>query len=116
MPPEVDSVSSTDNSLAARRGTKRGREDEFYDEDDGEPRRTIQINDADEVTEYYYNTFRTIQQVACRLIAKAWIKALAPRKQSTNPYTGGQEHAPAWWPEGTIHKEPDHIKTQREPP
>ncbi|KAM7191375.1 Protein of unknown function (DUF2841) domain containing protein, partial [Rhypophila sp. PSN 637] len=63
---------------------------------------------------FYLQRFKDIQQLACRMIAKAWIKAVAPKEQSKHPYTGDQ--IPNWWPKlrldsGQIvrHKEPDHL-------
>ncbi|KAI1268305.1 hypothetical protein F5Y18DRAFT_441045 [Xylariaceae sp. FL1019] len=46
-----------------------------------------------------------------------WALAVEPRKQTTHPYTRGEEGKPDWWPrpwgpqpdQRVIHKEPDHI-------
>lgn len=75
----------------------------------------IRIDNAQQVWEFYDQRFKKIQQNTCKLIAKAWIKAIAPKKQSTHPYTGTK--IPDWWPkplgpskdEGMRHKEPDHL-------
>lgn len=89
--------------------------------DDDEPavtvsaKKGIRINNAQEVGDFYDQRFKKIQQNTCKLIAKAWIKAIAPKKQSTHPYTGTK--IPDWWPkplgpskdEGMRHKEPDHL-------
>lgn len=89
--------------------------------DDDEPavtvsaKKGIRINNAQEVWDFYDQRFKKIQQNTCKLIAKAWIKAIAPKKQSTHPYTGTK--IPDWWPkplgpskdEGMRHKEPDHL-------
>ncbi|KAJ4146836.1 hypothetical protein LMH87_001395 [Akanthomyces muscarius] len=56
-------------------------------------------------------------KTACKLIAKAWVKAVEPKKQSTHPYTGSDGKAPDWWPkpwgptkdDKVRHKEPDHL-------
>jgi hypothetical protein len=69
------------------------------------------------VYDFYEQRFKSCQQSACKLIAKAWVKVLAPKKQSTHPYTGSDERAPDWWPkpwgvskeERVRHKEPDHL-------
>lgn len=60
-----------------------------------------------------------LQQLGCRTMAKEWIKAIHPKKQSTNPYNGKNPSTgrigdpddikPTYWPEDVIHKEPDHI-------
>lgn len=79
--------------------------------------RAITISDSDEVWKAYDERFKSIQQSACKLIAKAWVKAVEPKKQSTHPYTGADERAPDWWPkpwgpnkeQRVRHKEPDHL-------
>jgi len=91
--------------------------------DDDEPpiivrsKKGIRIGNSDEVWEFYGMRFRTIQQNACKLIAKIWVKAVAPKKQTHNPYTAGDEKAPDWWPkpwgptkdDKVRHVEPDHL-------
>lgn len=80
-------------------------------------RRGIQVGDADAVWDFYQERFKNCQQTACKLIAKAWVKAVEPKKQSTHPYTGSDEKAPEWWPkpwgptkdDKVRHKEPDHL-------
>ncbi|KAH7143918.1 hypothetical protein EDB81DRAFT_511228 [Dactylonectria macrodidyma] len=80
-------------------------------------RRGIQIGNNKDVGEFYDNRFKSCQQSACKVIAKAWVKAVEPKKQSTHPYTGSDEKAPDWWPkpwgltkeEKVRHKEPDHL-------
>ncbi|KAI0476722.1 hypothetical protein F4859DRAFT_60023 [Xylaria cf. heliscus] len=85
-----------------------------------QPKKGIRIGDSDAVYAYYDHRLKCCQQTACKIIAKAWVKAVAPKKQSTNPYTGGSKTRPDWWPtmyrkfgENTYkdlrHKEPDHI-------
>jgi hypothetical protein len=77
----------------------------------------IRIGNSDEVWQFYDQRFRNCQQTACKLIAKAWVKAVEPKKQSNHPYTGKEEKAPDWWPkpwgptrdERVRHKEPDHL-------
>jgi hypothetical protein len=77
----------------------------------------IKIGNSDEVWKFYDQRFRNCQQTACKLIAKAWVKAVEPKKQSNHPYTGSDEKAPDWWPkpwgptrdEKVRHKEPDHL-------
>ncbi|KAH6694654.1 hypothetical protein VD0002_g7085 [Verticillium dahliae] len=77
----------------------------------------LKIGDTDEVRKFYDQRFRNCQQTACKLIAKAWVKVVEPKKQTNHPYTGQEEKAPDWWPKpwGTTkeekvrHKEPDHL-------
>ncbi|KAI0180136.1 hypothetical protein GGR52DRAFT_228936 [Hypoxylon sp. FL1284] len=79
--------------------------------------RAITVSDSDEVWKAYDERFKSIQQSACKLIAKAWVKAVEPKKQSTHPYTGADEKKPDWWPKAwgpnkeqkVRHKEPDHL-------
>ncbi|CAK7263439.1 hypothetical protein SEPCBS119000_000491 [Sporothrix epigloea] len=78
---------------------------------------SVRIGDAEAVWSIYDQRFRGLQQTACKLIAKAWVKLVEPKKQSTHPYTGSDEKAPDWWPkpwgptrdEKVRHKEPDHL-------
>lgn len=77
----------------------------------------IRIGDSDLIWKFYEQRFKNCQQTACKLIAKAWVKAVEPKKQSHHPYTGKDEKAPEWWPrpwgptkdERVRHKEPDHL-------
>ncbi|RCI16677.1 hypothetical protein L249_2962 [Ophiocordyceps polyrhachis-furcata BCC 54312] len=80
-------------------------------------RRGIKVGDSEAVWSFYEQRFKNCQQTACKLIAKAWVKAVEPKKQSTHPYTGSDEKAPDWWPkpwgptkdDKVRHKEPDHL-------
>ncbi|KAF2970608.1 hypothetical protein GQX73_g2992 [Xylaria multiplex] len=85
-----------------------------------QPKRGIRIGESDSVYGFYDHNLKCCQQTACKIIAKAWVKAVAPKKQSTHPYTRGDESRPDWWPrtyckfgEDTYkdlrHKEPDHL-------
>ncbi|KAI0191268.1 hypothetical protein EV127DRAFT_72353 [Xylaria flabelliformis] len=85
-----------------------------------EPKKGIRIGDSDAVYAFYDHRLRCCQQNACKIIAKAWVKAVAPKKQSIHPYTGGLATRPDWWPEKYYimekdtwedirHKEPDHL-------
>lgn len=77
----------------------------------------IKIGNSEDVWNFYEQRFKNCQQTACKLIAKAWVKAVEPKKQSTHPYTGSDEKAPDWWPkpwgptkeDKVRHKEPDHL-------
>ena len=70
---------------------------------------------------YYEKIFRNLQQTNCRIIAKAYIKLVEPRKQVNYPYNGRkivegrtqqldpEATKPPWWPRGVSHREPDHL-------
>ena len=81
--------------------------------------------------DFYLFAFKALGQLACKAIAKVWIKTCHDRKQTSNPYNGrntrqeslrdygfqGAFTAPSYWPpfegwengEGCRHREPDHI-------
>lgn len=63
-----------------------------------------------DVKNYLYNCFEEFQQVPCKLLAKAWIRIIEPKKQSTYPYKNGDSSKPYWWPASCVHREPDHLK------
>ena len=63
-----------------------------------------------EVKNYLYNCFEEFQQIPCKLLSKAWIKVIEPKKQSKYPYKQGESSKPYWWPPNCIHREPDHLK------
>ncbi|KAH8694128.1 hypothetical protein BGW36DRAFT_300225 [Talaromyces proteolyticus] len=83
----------------------------------------IRVDDVRRLKKYYEKAFEAFQQLNCRVIAKAFIKLVEPRKQVNYPYNGrrspsgnGSERRadpeltkPPWWPEGVKHKEPDHL-------
>lgn len=105
-----------------RQGRKRPRGTRAINDEDDLPmtvssRRCIKIGDSAAVWGFYEQRFKNCQQTACKLIAKAWVKAVEPKKQSTHPYTGSDEKAPGWWPKAwgptkddkVRHKEPDHL-------
>ncbi|KAG6021053.1 hypothetical protein E4U41_002632 [Claviceps citrina] len=107
---------------SVRQGRKRPRPRHAVNDDEDVPmavssRKGIRISDAEAVWNFYEQRFKNCQQTACKLIAKAWVKAVEPKKQSTHPYTGSDEKAPDWWPkpwgptkeDKVRHKEPDHL-------
>ncbi|KAL8329474.1 hypothetical protein RB597_004964 [Gaeumannomyces tritici] len=81
------------------------------------PHKEILAGDSQQIWDFCDTRFKNLQQTACKLVAKAWIKLVEPKKQSTHPYTGSDEKAPGWWPkpwgpnkdEKVRHKEPDHL-------
>lgn len=83
----------------------------------GPARRGLKIGETDDVWAFYDQRFKNCQQTACKLIAKAWVKVVEPKKQTNHPYTGSEERRPDWWPaawgpsreEKVRHKEPDHL-------
>jgi hypothetical protein len=78
------------------------------------PTRIIAIGDDAARDEVYRQCFKDMQQNGCKVLGKAWVKLLEPKKQSTYPYTKGASKRPPWWPAMTgpnkiRHKEPDHL-------
>lgn len=67
------------------------------------------IGDFNEVTAFLETRFRQLQQLVCKIVAKAWIKVIEPKKQTRYPYNRGEESKPVWWPDEVRHKEPDHL-------
>ncbi|KAH8702387.1 hypothetical protein BGW36DRAFT_116075 [Talaromyces proteolyticus] len=87
----------------------------------------LEIGDTRKVTAYYDSAFKRMQQLNCRMLAKGFIKLIEPRKQVKHPYNGGKPPAgsppgtrgdpertkPDWWPQGVMHREPDHLRKER---
>jgi hypothetical protein len=86
------------------------------------PKAMISIKDnKDFLRGYYEKVFQNLQQANCRIIAKAYVRIVEPRKQINYPYNGrkviaGRTHEfdpdmtkPPWWPAGVRHREPDHL-------
>ncbi|KAJ5216244.1 uncharacterized protein N7498_002651 [Penicillium cinerascens] len=81
----------------------------------------ISIRDNDFLRRYYERVFQNLQQTNCRVLAKAYIKLVEPRKQLSYPYNGRKvvagetqmldpgETKPPWWPSEVSHREPDHL-------
>lgn len=83
----------------------------------------IRVDDEQRLKKYYEKAFEAFQQLNCRIIAKAFIKLVEPRKQVNYPYNGRRSSPgsdpemqpdpemtkPPWWPAGVKHKEPDHL-------
>ncbi|KAF8858628.1 hypothetical protein BDZ45DRAFT_393465 [Acephala macrosclerotiorum] len=74
----------------------------------------LMIGDEHAVEKVYQTRFKDMQQSACRVMGKAFVKLIEPKKQKHYPYTKGDDKAPPWWPK-TIgenrvrYKEPDHL-------
>lgn len=83
---------------------------------------SLMISESSKVEDFLARALRTMQQLAVKRIAKAWIKGICPRKQAVFPYhkkskeSGERVHIaannPEWWPDEKLCKfiEPDHIK------
>ncbi|KAJ5464912.1 uncharacterized protein N7458_000598 [Penicillium daleae] len=81
----------------------------------------ISIRDKYFLRQYYEKAFQNLQQINCRVLAKAYVKLVEPRKQVHYPYNGRKIVAgrtqqlepdgtkPPWWPSGVNHREPDHL-------
>ncbi|EPS42631.1 hypothetical protein H072_3434 [Dactylellina haptotyla CBS 200.50] len=83
------------------------REDEEIEEEP--PLVPLCIGKQAEVATYLWRKFVQIQQLDCKVIAKAWVKVIEPKKQAHSPYNGGDATRPWWWPVDAPHKEPDHL-------
>ncbi|GAV53785.1 hypothetical protein ZYGR_0AK02870 [Zygosaccharomyces rouxii] len=62
------------------------------------------------VEKYIHGALKLLRQVPCKAIAKAWIKAIEPRKKTKYPYIRGDIAKPSWWPHDVEHREPDHLQ------
>ena len=120
----------------ARCATKKRKDyiEEESDEDDWEqmaqtqvlPRISFRVSDGENIEAFIYTRFMQIQQSALKVIAKAWIKAICPKKQANFPYVdsnprhdqprrrprhAGPPRVPMFWPDLGVcrHREPDHL-------
>ena len=76
--------------------------------------RQLVIGDGVEVERFFSLRFKDMHQSSCKVIAKAFVKLLEPKKQAHYPYAKGDTNAPPWWPDtkganAVRHKEPDHL-------
>ena len=71
--------------------------------------KALVIGNTPEVAAFLETRFRQLQQLVCKIVAKAWIKVIEPKKQTRYPYNKGEESKPTWWPSNVRHKEPDHL-------
>lgn len=108
----------SDDSSDDLSGKKRRRTCYSSDEDTPMPApqkyKHLLVGDEEEITKFYDTRFKDMQQSACKVIGKAFVKFIEPKKQTHHPYTGSAEKAPPWWPNMTgtdavRHKEPDHL-------
>ncbi|WVF72199.1 hypothetical protein IAT40_007011 [Kwoniella sp. CBS 6097] len=70
---------------------------------------TTVVLKPDQIETFYMDRFTNLQQQTCKLVVKAWIKIIEPKKQMKFPYNKGEDFKPSWWPEGVKHREPDHL-------
>ena len=93
----------------------------------------VRVDDTTQIEKIIDTRLRQMMQLDCKAIAKPWIKAKEPQKQTKYPYNGGEQKnkaismfgkhnpgeltKPPWWPStegwpnrGCRHKEPDHLK------
>ena len=75
------------------------------------PKELVSLSDRSSLDRFYEYQIRQLQQSNCKLILKAWIKALHPKKQARYPYNKEAATKPDWWPpiEFCRHREPDHL-------
>ncbi|KAH6702016.1 hypothetical protein BKA61DRAFT_201037 [Leptodontidium sp. MPI-SDFR-AT-0119] len=112
--------SDGDGSVSTKRRRKgygrqfREKSDEDIPVAQSAQKQDLVIGDDNQVKDFYINRFKSIQQAACKIIGKAFVKLVEPKKQTHHPYTKGDAGAPPWWPNTTgpncvRHKEPDHL-------
>ena len=84
--------------------------------------RAFRICEEHKVKSYLNRRLSKLQQQANKRIAKAWVKAICPKKQARFPYqnklrlieTGDPPRVPEWWPiQDCPFTEPDHIDKNR---
>lgn len=75
----------------------------------------------EDLRSFYEQAFEDFQQTNCRVLAKAYIKLIEPRKQVNHPYNGRvfaagktkqfdpEATKPPCWPSSVTHREPDHL-------
>ncbi|RAL63369.1 hypothetical protein DID88_003792 [Monilinia fructigena] len=110
---------SDDDSTGSKKTKRYHRQYDDSSEDTQSPileRKTmpLRIGDEEEVTKFYSCRFKDMQQASCKVMGKAFVKLVEPRKQTHYPYTKGAAKAPPWWPvtSGELlvrHREPDHL-------
>lgn len=72
------------------------------------PSPQVQLGDRKALSTFYEQCLSYIQQCGCKVLGKAWVKLLEPRKKSRYPYNG-KYGVPPWWPPLIRHKEPDAL-------
>ncbi|EGG00183.1 uncharacterized protein MELLADRAFT_112093 [Melampsora larici-populina 98AG31] len=69
----------------------------------------VSFTSPQSISQFLEGKFGQLQQNLCKLVCKAWIKVIEPKKQTKFPYRGGDTRKPDWWPADVRHKEPDHL-------
>ncbi|KAF4232403.1 hypothetical protein CNMCM8980_004879 [Aspergillus fumigatiaffinis] len=69
-------------------------------------------SNTQQVTALYRRIFGRLRQIDCRSIGQAWIGLIAPNKQYTHPYNGGDKRKPKWWPDDVQHSSPHHLGSE----
>lgn len=110
----------TDDDSANGRFSRKRHRPQYVDNDDTPvpvpvmKTQQLVIGDETEVDKFYVVRFKDMQQFSCKIMGKAFVKLVEPKKQTHHPYTKGAAKAPPWWPETTgdnhvRHREPDHL-------
>jgi hypothetical protein len=85
------------------------------------PKTMLPVKNHALLRKYYERAFQSLKQANCRILAKAYIKLVEPRKQVNFPYNGRkvisgipqqldpETTKPPWWPTEVVHREPDHL-------
>ncbi|CEN59267.1 hypothetical protein ASPCAL01719 [Aspergillus calidoustus] len=85
------------------------------------PKTMLLVKNHALLRKYYERAFQSLKQANCRILAKAYIKLVEPRKQVNFPYNGRkvisgipqqldpETTKPPWWPTEVVHREPDHL-------
>jgi hypothetical protein len=88
---------------------------------------SLMICEGEKVEHFLIDRFQTMQQLAVKRIAKAWIKGICPKKQAFFPYHKKKREReglefppgsiPGWWPDTKLCRfvEPDHIRRDGKP-
>ncbi|KAJ5573878.1 uncharacterized protein N7459_008305 [Penicillium hispanicum] len=114
------------SSVTENRLIDHGSDSDDYSPNGSNEMIALRVGDTQKVLSYYEGALKHFQQLNCRMVAKAFIKFIEPRKQVRHPYNGGkpppgsapgttgdpEKTKPEWWPPGVMHKEPDHLRKE----
>lgn len=123
IPCEFQSLQNKRQRRSRKRTSSELGSDSDSDASSSSSKRTaIRVGQTDLLRQFYEKAFDNLQQLNCRVIAKAFVKLVEPRKQVNHPYNGRRTvmggpcqrldpelTKPKWWPAGVQHKEPDHL-------
>ncbi|KAJ5350185.1 hypothetical protein N7541_007912 [Penicillium brevicompactum] len=116
FPPTARPVHTESSSRWGTQNLQRTKRDVWSDDNKmfRGPQAMISIIDRNLLRKYYEKAFGHLQQTNCRILAKAYVKLVEPRKQVNYPYNGRKVAAgvtqqldpeatkPPWWPPGRI--------------